>query len=149
MAEILQLERFFLIRMNLECKFPETEPEDPERTINHSFRIDYKVGRRADDSNRYRLSLLLDIEPEEYGWEVHAQLDGFFRTPEQLDQPQKEGLIRVNGGTILYGLLRGQLSAMTGSFPNGPIILPTVNMAEVVRKKEEEAGHTVIGQPDD
>lgn len=148
MAEILQLEHFFLIKMDMECKFPETEPEDPEPTVKHSFRVDYKVGRRTDDPNRFRLSLLLDIEPEEYGWEVHAQLDGFFRTPEDLDQPKKEGLVRINGGTILYGLLRGQLSAMTGSFPDGPIILPTVNMAEIVRRKEEEAGHTVIGQPD-
>ncbi len=149
MADILQLEHFFLIRMNLECKFPKTQPEDPEPTVNHSFNVDYKVGRRADDPNRFRLSLLLDIEPEEYGWEVHAQLDGFFRTPEELDQPKKEGLVRVNGGTILYGLLRGQLSTMTGSFPDGPIILPTVNMAEIVRRKEEQAGHAVISKTDE
>jgi hypothetical protein len=47
-------------------------------------------------------------------------------------------LIRVNGGTILYGILRGEIAAFTGSFPGGKFNLPTVNMMEIVKDCEEK-----------
>lgn len=142
---ILQLERFFLVKMNLEFITPE-EPVAKEKVVGteHDFGVNYTVKRKADDSTRYLMSLMLDIHPKTFGWRVEAKLDGFFRCPEDLPEPKREGLVRVNGGTILYGILRGQLSAMTGSFPPGPIILPTVNMREIVVAKEKSAGNTVI-----
>ena len=149
MSDILQLERFFTVKMHVEVVSPDEPPDEGQKLSDHSFNVDYRVYRKPDDPDRYMMSLLLSIEPKTYGWKVNAQLDGFFKCPEGLTPSMREGVVRINGGTILYGLLRGQLSAMTGSFFGGPVILPTVNMMEIVKTKEEKAGNTVIESTDD
>ncbi len=49
-----------------------------------------------------------------------------------------QSLVRFNGCTILYGILRGQLANITGSFPNRKLLLPTVMMEDVVKDIERE-----------
>ena len=49
---------------------------------------------------------------------------------------QKEGnafLAWVNGGTILYGLVRATVSELTASSECGRVVLPTVMMVDIVR----------------
>ena len=45
-------------------------------------------------------------------------------------------LIRYNGCAILYGILRGMLATMTGTFPEGAIRMPTIMVDEIVKKVE-------------
>ena len=42
-----------------------------------------------------------------------------------------ERLAAVNGATVLYGALRGQLSSLLGAFPGGTLTLPAIYMAQV------------------
>ncbi|MCK5841034.1 MAG: hypothetical protein KAH31_02615 [Candidatus Sabulitectum sp.] len=65
------------------------------------------------------------------------EIFGIFSFPSETSLNDMEGIIRVNGCTILYGLLRGHLASVTGAFPSGPYVLPTVNMLEVVKRIEE------------
>lgn len=44
---------------------------------------------------------------------------------------ERRKLAAVNGATVLYGALRGQIALMTGSFPGGSILLPAVYMGEI------------------
>lgn len=144
MTDILQLENFQIIKMQVEIVYPQEQLEDEENTIpEHNFGVDYKVFRKTNDEFRYKMSLVVSIEPRNFGWKVDSQIDGYFLCPKESTIPEREGIIRINGGTILYGLLRGQLSAFTGSFPNGPFVLPTINMIDVVKAKEEQEGNIV------
>jgi len=50
-------------------------------------------------------------------------------------------LIRINGCTILYSLLRGQVAMLTGSFPHGKFNIPTVVMHDIIKKKRRTKIH--------
>lgn len=47
-------------------------------------------------------------------------------------------LVLYNGSLILYGLLRGQIAAITGAFPTGKFMLPSVNMQQVIQNSVEK-----------
>lgn len=133
--QIIQLETFQMSKVHIEFVHTEGEPL-PAGPAEHSLTIDYNVAVRADDDRRYRLSLLVSVNPNGSGMRIESQIDGFFQCPAEMPVPVRNGTIRVNGGTILYGLLRGQLAAISGSFPSGPYILSTVSMLDIVRRKE-------------
>jgi hypothetical protein len=73
-------------------------------------------------------------------WLEQQRLDfrmlGFFWFPPEVPDDRIPYLIRVNGCTILYGILRGVVASLTGMFPEGPLALPTIMMQEVVRDIE-------------
>ncbi len=55
---------------------------------------------------------------------------------------QKEGnafLAWVNGGTILYGIVRSTIAELTASSECGRVLLPTVMMVDIVRAQINEA----------
>lgn len=149
--QIIQLETFHMSKVHIEFVHTEGEPL-PAGPTEHSMTIDYNVAIRADDDRRYRLSLLVSVNPNGSGMRIESQIDGFFQCPVEMPVPVRNGTIRVNGGTILYGLLRGQLAAISGSFPSGPYILPTVSMLDIVRRKEGlgavEPSQTAVAEDD-
>jgi hypothetical protein len=144
MDGILQLEKFVTRKLSAEFVIPELKTDASPVMLKHSFGIDYQVGRREDDELRYRLTLQVSLKAETAGWNIEGVLDGYFLCPTEMPVPVREGAVRVNGGTILYGILRGQLSALTGTFPEHPFVLPTVNMLQIVEEKEKALGSTII-----
>ena len=69
-------------------------------------------------------------------WNIDVEIAGIFSFPDGTGSSDMQGIIRVNGCTIFYSLLRGHLASVTGVFQSGPYVLPTVNMLEVVKKIE-------------
>jgi hypothetical protein len=57
-------------------------------------------------------------------------------------------LVRVNGVSILYGILRGIIANATGMFPNGKFLLPTVMPQDIVKKIEAEKAAARQAKPD-
>ncbi|NOQ23527.1 MAG: hypothetical protein GQ565_12890 [Candidatus Aegiribacteria sp.] len=150
MSDILSLEGFFIKKLSAEVIPPkEIPPDGIHNEVNQQIRITYHVARRTDDDTRYRMQLNVSLSPDDYGWEIDSEIEGYFKCPDSWDISLREGMIRVNGGTILYGLLRGQIAAFTGSFPPGPFLLPTISMNDVVRQAEEAKGVTIIENDDD
>jgi preprotein translocase subunit SecB len=141
MEPVVNLDSFVMMRSNIEM-FP---PDD--KTVNsavnnkvqlkYNSAITYSVGKNQNNEYNYKLSLGVKVIPEGYGWNIDVEIAGIFTFPSGTDSNDMEGIIRVNGCTILYGLLRGHLASVTGAFPSGPYVLPTVNMLEVVKRIEE------------
>lgn len=143
-APPLHLEEFYLTRVNVAWVEPPAEIEELELNLAY----DYSVYRHKEDPLRYRLTLRVGSvpqSPEPMGYQMDCEISGFFRFPEDSTEPKREYLIRVNGCTILYGILRGQFAGITGSFPNRPLLLPTVMMEDVV--KEIESKKAKAAQP--
>lgn len=46
--------------------------------------------------------------------------------------------VRINGCTMLYSLLRGQVAMITGSFPDGKFNLPAIVMHDEIMKIEKK-----------
>ena len=130
-----QLDDFHFRRLSVEWH----DPEAPGQVdVNHSF--DYSVGQHNAEKNRYRLALrfkAVSDTPKPIGYVVQAEIVGLFRFPEGMEQAKMDFLIRLNGCTILYGILRGQIASLTGVFPQRKLVLPTFMMKDVIEGIEK------------
>ncbi len=137
MAEpVCHLDEFFMTRVNVAWHEP-TEPGNAE--IDYMF--SYDVGRHASEKQRFRLAFRLASKsktPAAVDYSLDCEIVGFFRFPEGTKEEVMQSLVRLNGCTILYGILRGQLANITGSFPRRKMVLPTVMMEDVVKRIEEK-----------
>lgn len=133
----LQLEDFFLTKMSVVW-----HPPAKETTVSSEFRFGYDVRRHKDDKRRFRLDFTLQAIPKEkepiVGYEIESHISGLFAFSEGTSEEEMQQLIRVNGGTVLYGVLRGHIATVTGCFPGGKFTLPTVMMQDVVQDIEAE-----------
>jgi preprotein translocase subunit SecB len=69
--------------------------------------------------------------------EAEGEIEGFFQVPENTPEERKEHIAKLYGCAMLYGVLRGQFSIVGGSFNSGTVILPALNMAEIIQTVEE------------
>ena len=140
MPELLQLKDFFITRLHVDWHEP-VGGEQHLPQFHGGVAFDYDVLRKKDALRSFALRLRVKLEPKpaksKTGYEIDSEIMGLFDFPESMEEQQMQALIRVNGGTILYGILRGQIAAFTGSFPGGKLSLPTVYMQDVVEEVEK------------
>ena len=133
----LQLEDFFLTRLNV-VWHPPTKPQE----VDSEFGFGYVVGRHKTDARRFQLTFNIHTEPKvktpPVGYAIDCQIIGLFSFIEGVPENEMQQLIRVNGCTILYGILRGQIASVTGSFAGGKFNIPTVMMQEIVQEVEAD-----------
>jgi preprotein translocase subunit SecB len=62
--------------------------------------------------------------------------EGMFATPTSVEKAQFIQLVKVNGATALYGILRGKIESITAAvFDDGKITLPFVNIYDYYHNK--------------
>jgi len=132
----LQLKTFLVTYLHIDWhQVSDTKPEVFMTEGKLSF--DYDVLRSNENSREFALKLRFISNPadeeSENGYKISTEIVGFFEFPASMPEKEMQYLIRVNGSTILYGILRGQLSLFTASFPGGQYILPPVYMQDVVK----------------
>lgn len=138
MKPVCELNNFFL--RNLEVKGGDKIKSE---SISMSCGFDYDLFCGDNDCRQVRMVLRVFIEPDKdedtqtCPYEIKAEIEGFFTFSDELSDEQMGYLTRVNSMTILYGILRGEIANVTGSFPSGKFLLPTVMMQDVVKEIEE------------
>ena len=131
---VCQLDDFHFLRLAVEWHDPEVAGQ-----INVSHSFDYSVGRHKTEKNRYRLAFRFQAipdTPQPAGYVIRAEIVGFFSFPKETEPQKMEALVRLNGCTILYGILRGQIANVTGVFPQRKLVLPTFMMKDIVENVE-------------
>lgn len=144
-APVCHLDEFFMTRVNVAWH----EPPEPG-SVEIDFLFDYDVARHATEKNRFRLAFRLGAKsrtPTPVDYSLDCEIVGFFRLPGDTTEENMQRLIRLNGCTILYGILRGQVASITGSFPRQKWILPTVMMEDVVSQIEREKAQARLTKP--
>jgi len=129
------MDEFFLTRLQVEWLEPKKKTDTKLR-----FSFDYDVARHVDDDFRRRLTFRVSAKSTEtppVGLQFDTEIVGYFCFPKETASELIEQLVRINGCTILYGILRGQLAQTTGSFPGGKFNLPTFMMNDVVAEVEK------------
>lgn len=133
----LQLEDFLLTKMSVVW-----HPPVKETTVTSEFHFGYDVRRHKENKRRFRLDFTMHVTPKQKnpiaGYEIESNISGLFTFTEGTTEEEMQQLIRVNGCTVLYGVLRGHIGTATGCFPGGKFTLPTVMMQDVVQTVEEE-----------
>lgn len=141
MEPIVNLDSFVMMRSNIEMFPPDDKTlrsaVDNKIQLKYKSAVSYTVCKNRGNEHNYKLTLEVKAVPEGFGWNIDVEIAGLFSFPPGTGLNDMEGIVRVNGCTILYGLLRGHLASVTGAFPSGPYVLPTVNMLEVVKRIEE------------
>ncbi len=132
MSDILQLLHFHLVRLHLDM--------DPFSSgiSNQKLPIEVECEARSHSENPNLFLLFLQVknggaDNQEGGLAFDIQAVGEFQTPSDWDAEKKAWLVHYNGGMILYGLIRGQVAAVTGSFSCGSLLLPTLNWQEIIK----------------
>ena len=137
--KILQLEDYFLTRLNVEFIFPDEVEVEAESV---SLEFDYDVLTHPDDPLRRMLALRVGVsqvakDDSKMAYQAECEINGQFRIPEEIKKEQREGLLRINGVSILYSTLRGIIGNLSGSFPQGRLCLPTILPQDVVKHVEK------------
>jgi len=137
MKPVCELNNFFL--RNLEVSGAD---KIDTKEVSMSCAFDYDLFCHDDDCRQVRMVLRVMVGPDNdeenqtCPYEIKAEIEGFFAFSDELSDKQMGYLIRVNSMTILYGILRGEIANVTGSFPSGKFLLPTVMMQDVVKEIE-------------
>ncbi len=139
MKPVCELEDFFVNQLRVDWLKP-----DPDRTEESaSFGFEYDLSWHKDNPHRIRMVMQFVLGPNKeneqapcpYG--INTEIEGFFKFSEDIEDEKMGYLCRVNSLTILYGILRGEIANVTGSFRGGKFILPTVMMQDIVKDIEE------------
>ncbi len=137
MKELIKLNDFFLTKVHVDWRVPNSKTKSPG---DKPF-IDYNIMRNKEDQQLFALELTVRSHsgnpPKEDGQEIDAVIVGIFSFSENATEEQMQTLIRINGLTILYGLLRGHLATLTGAFPGQKYILPSLYMQNIITEVEE------------
>lgn len=138
---VIQLDEFFMTRVNVAWH----EPGEAQ-SVDIDYLFDYDVLRHTSEKNRFRLAFRMAAKsrtPVPVDYSLETEIVGFFHFSEDSSEETMQRLVRFNGCTILYGILRGQLANITGSFPHQKLLLPTVMMENVVIDIEREKASAV------
>lgn len=139
---VCQLDDFHFTRLAVQWHPGET------REFKVSYSFDYDIGQHKTEVNRYRLAFRVgakSMTPEPVGYDFDSEIVGFFRFPEGTDQKEMDFLIRMNGCSVLYGILRGQVANLTGVFPQRKLVLPTLMMKEIIQGIEKDKASKAQG----
>lgn len=114
------------------------EDEDGYFSIPATISLDYKVAFHKEIEERYYFFLTAHIKMDTSS--VKAEIAGIFQFDKESDEDYRKKMIRLQGISTLYGILRGGVCMLTTT---RPIMLPNVMVADVVneierRKREEE-----------
>ncbi|HRQ59172.1 MAG TPA: hypothetical protein PLN31_17290 [Azoarcus taiwanensis] len=66
--------------------------------------------------------------PDNFPYQFAMQIEGIFRIDHDGDPEERKRLVVINGGSMLTGIVREQLLALTLRHKNGPLLLPSFDL---------------------
>ncbi|MHB1047840.1 MAG: hypothetical protein ACYC4P_17695 [Thermoanaerobaculia bacterium] len=125
----LQVERTFLT--SLEIRVAEGPPPGPPPQIT----IHAETGlANMEEPNRWRGDLGIVVRPADESrplvYEISVTISGVFRVVAEMEPDAARRLAFVNGMSILYSSVRETVLLLTGRFPAGPFVLPTLSFVD-------------------
>jgi len=145
MKPALQLEGYHFDKIRISAN--EGDFEGPP---DHTVHTKIQCGASDEDPHRWRI--ILDIETgvkEEGGsippYDIGVQVVGYFsESLEDQTMEERQDLVVINGGSILFSAAREFLLSVTGRSSRGPYKLPTIRFAKVSKAPDEAA---ITGEP--
>lgn len=113
--------------------------EEEEASLSPGFSFDLEFVEGEDEALVYLGLELGDAELEGNSFYLNVKIAGefIFRSEdEELVHEQKIDYCKVNGVAILYPYLRALVSDITSKGSEQPIILPTMNIVEMLKRNE-------------
>lgn len=114
---------------------PEFEPEKPLETNTGDFdvRINQQPAPKEADDHRWQVTIEIVHQAAKgtnFPYAFRVVLVGFFKCETSVKPDDEERTVKIQGASVLFGMAREIVRAMTGRGPYRPVILPTVSFYE-------------------
>ncbi|HZK35435.1 MAG TPA: hypothetical protein VFC57_00555 [Aeromicrobium sp.] len=138
---ILRLNDFRVMKSYFEVNESVRPADDPE--LNMSVGITLLQSTDSDDDMAVQLTVDINGEEEQFkssGFTGCVVVTGFFAVSElRAERPDDwEPALIYNGVTVLFGTVRTLFADLSAASPAGRIIVPTINVAEILRAESSE-----------
>ncbi len=82
--------------------------------------------------------------PDGFPYRFAAQIEGIFTIDHDGDFEERKRMIVINGGSMLFGIVREQILALSLRHKNGPLLLPSLDFRDLGPTDDEtpEEGRT-------
>jgi preprotein translocase subunit SecB len=154
----VQLRFYFLSRVSVRA--PTETPLNPVRASHEALtnwegveitaRVDFGWAEgQQDDLRKFAIRLALQIPNDESGvpYDVDLETIGYFDLLGDIAAEQREDIAKVNGANVLYGVLREVLFSLTARFPQGPVVIPTVNFFDLRQSEPKHNSSKAAAAP--
>ncbi len=128
-AAALQAERTFVTALEIRLTDAQVPEPAPQVTIQAQTGL-----AELDEPNRWRADLGIVVLPADekhpLAYDIAISVSGVFRVLAEMEPAAARRLAFVNGMSILYSSARETVLLLTGRFPAGPFVLPTVSFVD-------------------
>lgn len=139
MNSVCQLDQFHFTKLSAEWRQGDQEEI---HIANLSSSFDYNVWRNPKDERQFLMRFWTQFceetaDGERLGNQIEAEVYGRFTLDQSISTDKQDLLIRINGVSILLGIIRGQVASLTGVFPGNKLTIPSFmpqNIVELVEK---------------
>ena len=119
---------------------PNFAADKPTEVKEGEFGVEVKLQRASKDAGEHRWQVTLEIKhqaaPEtNFPYAFRVVLVGFFSAASWVKPEDEERTVKIQGASVLYGMAREIVRAMTGRGPHRPVMLPTVSFYEQASAK--------------
>lgn len=133
---VIQFLGYRVDKMNFVTKFDfehTSEPIELEPALNRSIR---KV-----NEDEYEVGIEVELKQDNLPFEAKLLLSGRFKCGESVDADKA---MKVNAVAILYPYVRSTFSLMTTLGNISPVVLPTINLAQMFEREERDKQEKVL-----
>lgn len=127
----INLLEYFVTDLALSAN-PEFATERPIETKEGDFdvKVRQQPAPKAADDHRWQVTLEIihqSVQGTNVPYAFRVVMVGFFKSESYVKTEDEERMVRIQGASVLYGMAREIVRAMTGRGPHRPVILPTVS----------------------
>lgn len=138
MQAMLNLDDYFLDEILVRTNKDYVESEK----LNGTIAVDFNIRQAEASKLHYFISMVINVNKEKESfhksnYNVLLKIDGYFSFSEGTDEDTVKRMIAPNGLSILYGVARGVVAQATANGRFGKLVLPALNINEVIKRKIE------------
>lgn len=112
---------------------------DPSVDINKKMNVEITPQSfTLDEDHIYKLQIDTKVSNTDNQFSVFVSIIGTFEFDSDLTAESKDKFFRINAPALLFPYIRAYISTLTSLSGMVPVILPTINMSEMMKKVEEK-----------
>ncbi|MVT07338.1 hypothetical protein GO493_03625 [Chitinophaga sp. ysch24] len=140
----LELKEFVVLDFHYDFNHPEKEISIPELFKEYNYDLDFAI--KTSDPALIQIFVKCDVnrgvsEPLP-GYSLKVECMGMFSITENqiLDSKEEMETLVVNSGVVMtISYMRTFLAGITGHFPLGRILFPSIDLKDLIARKKEQA----------
>ena len=138
----LQLEDFWITRLDFRAK--EDHSTEEAVTTEPLPRLTWEIATTPADS----YSIKLRVSENSPRYHLLVDVTGIFSFKQNTTDQTRELMIAVNGPSILYGIVRGVVSGISGMSQAGRSAMPSINIVALNQRRERQRARRTTTDPE-